>query len=115
MIVLQHEGNVIQLKMNEFPERSLDLKTTFRRDMNGLLRGWTQRPHVLIHDVTVYLLTFEKYEALRTFVFAAQGDEITYTDDDGVIHQVRLLTEPVTIEQPSITHRTTTLQFEEIR
>jgi hypothetical protein len=77
---LRHEG---------FPKTTLDLKTSFKRNMSGLLRGFVKRPAAIRHQFTIRCLGRTDTtcvagievgrDTVITFLKAASGKVITYT------------------------------------
>lgn len=113
MIVLACENRIIQLRVPGLRSYEFDFKVSYLRDMSGNLHTRKQTPGALVHEVSVEILTYEQLNAFRTFLFAVNGKQIKYTDNEGATWQVRILDDPVSVAvQDNIRKGVFTLRME---
>jgi hypothetical protein len=114
MIVLESGNNVIQLKSPDFHQETLQQKVTAKRTMNGAFRTNIQTPCNRRFDVEVLILSITKRREFEAFLDAVVGNNIKYTDKNGVVHTpVQLVTDPVSIDQVRANRYTSTFTLED--
>jgi len=85
MVTLIYSATTLNLRHEGFPKTTLDLKTSFKRNMSGLLRGFVKRPAAIRHEFTIRCLgrldtsCEVGRDTVITFLKAASGKVITYT------------------------------------
>ena len=113
MIVLESGNNMIQLKSPDFHQETLQQKVSVKRTMNGAFRTNIQTPCNKRFDVDVLILSITKRREFEAFLDTVVGFNIKYTDKNGGVHTVQLITDPVEISQVRTNRYTASFTLEE--
>jgi len=105
MVKFTYGNSNIKVRHIGEPIERLNLKTTFRRNMRRLLRGFRKTPAVTEYQIKLLFIDAKTtcqqlnpdipQEVTRdnflAFLLNAAGHLITYTDPDNVAHKVRII------------------------